>query len=81
MCFPTDLVWCILGHVGAPVTCNYVKLEDVADMNYFSANNEGEVSQSCLGSWIVTVGYSDEHIVSILGFPSFEIFSKGSPIS
>uniref|UniRef100_A0A2K5KZ76 long-chain-fatty-acid--CoA ligase n=2 Tax=Cercopithecinae TaxID=9528 RepID=A0A2K5KZ76_CERAT len=41
------------GHVGAPLTCNYVKLEDVADMNYFSVNNEGEVgtvpkpSKSC----------------------------------
>lgn len=31
------------GHVGAPIACNYVKLEDVPDMNYFSANNEGEI--------------------------------------
>lgn len=37
----------VLGHVGTPVACNFVKLEDVADMNYFSVNNEGEVSRSC----------------------------------
>lgn len=36
-------MWCVLGHVGVPLPCNYVKLEDVADMDYFSANNEGEV--------------------------------------
>ncbi|MEE6486882.1 hypothetical protein FKM82_014721 [Ascaphus truei] len=31
------------GHVGAPLPCNIVKLVDVADMNYFSSNGEGEV--------------------------------------
>lgn len=40
-------IWYILGHVGTPVACNFVKLEDVADMNYFSVNNEGEVGRSC----------------------------------
>ena len=32
------------GHVGPPLSCNIVKLEDVPDMNYFAANGEGEVS-------------------------------------
>uniref|UniRef100_A0A7M4EWM2 Arachidonate--CoA ligase n=1 Tax=Crocodylus porosus TaxID=8502 RepID=A0A7M4EWM2_CROPO len=31
------------GHVGAPLACNIIKLEDVEEMNYYSANNEGEV--------------------------------------
>ncbi|KAI1887575.1 hypothetical protein AGOR_G00191720 [Albula goreensis] len=31
------------GHVGAPLPCNLVKLVDVAEMNYFAANGEGEV--------------------------------------
>uniref|UniRef100_A0A8C8FRZ0 Arachidonate--CoA ligase n=1 Tax=Oncorhynchus tshawytscha TaxID=74940 RepID=A0A8C8FRZ0_ONCTS len=34
------------GHVGAPLPCNYVKLVDVTEMNYFAANGEGEV-RSC----------------------------------
>nr|XP_020743884.1 long-chain-fatty-acid--CoA ligase 5 [Odocoileus virginianus texanus] len=35
------------GHVGVPMACNHVKLEDVPDMNYFAVNNEGEVSRLC----------------------------------
>ncbi|XP_056149455.1 long-chain-fatty-acid--CoA ligase 1-like isoform X2 [Lampris incognitus] len=31
------------GHVGAPLTCNFVKLVDVAEMNYLATNGEGEV--------------------------------------
>ncbi|XP_047408527.1 long-chain-fatty-acid--CoA ligase 5 isoform X2 [Sciurus carolinensis] len=42
------------GHVGVPVACNYVKLEDVPDMNYFSVNNEGEV---CIKGTNVFQGY------------------------
>ncbi|XP_069316489.1 long-chain-fatty-acid--CoA ligase 5 isoform X1 [Eulemur rufifrons] len=42
------------GHVGTPMACNYVKLEDVADMNYFSANNEGEI---CIKGPNVFKGY------------------------
>lgn len=32
-----------LGHVGAPLPCNIVKLVDVAEMKYFAVNGEGEV--------------------------------------
>ncbi|XP_006135061.2 long-chain-fatty-acid--CoA ligase 5 [Pelodiscus sinensis] len=42
------------GHVGAPLPCNIIKLEDVADMNYFSSNNEGEV---CIKGTNVFKGY------------------------
>lgn len=42
------------GHVGVPLACSHVKLEDVADMNYFSANNEGEI---CVRGSNVFKGY------------------------
>ncbi|TFK09901.1 ATP-dependent RNA helicase DDX3X [Platysternon megacephalum] len=45
---------CTTGHVGAPLPCNILKLEDVADMNYFSSNNEGEV---CIKGPNVFKGY------------------------
>lgn len=31
------------GHVGVPLPCNFVKLVDVEEMNYFASNGEGEV--------------------------------------
>uniref|UniRef100_A0A8C2XBC6 Long-chain-fatty-acid--CoA ligase n=1 Tax=Cyclopterus lumpus TaxID=8103 RepID=A0A8C2XBC6_CYCLU len=31
------------GHVGPPLSCNAIKLLDVAEMNYLAANGEGEV--------------------------------------
>ncbi|XP_071953452.1 long-chain-fatty-acid--CoA ligase 5-like [Antedon mediterranea] len=31
------------GHVGPPISCNMIKLVDVPDMNYYAANDEGEV--------------------------------------
>ncbi|OPJ84205.1 long-chain-fatty-acid--CoA ligase 5 [Patagioenas fasciata monilis] len=42
------------GHVGAPLACNIVKLDDVEEMNYFSSNNEGEV---CIKGPNVFKGY------------------------
>ncbi|XP_071077255.1 long-chain-fatty-acid--CoA ligase 5 isoform X1 [Desmodus rotundus] len=42
------------GHVGVPLACNHVKLEDVPDMNYFSVNGEGEV---CIKGTNVFQGY------------------------
>uniref|UniRef100_A0A667IAX6 Long-chain-fatty-acid--CoA ligase n=1 Tax=Lynx canadensis TaxID=61383 RepID=A0A667IAX6_LYNCA len=46
--------WCFLGHVGVPLACNHVKLEDVPDMNYFSVNSEGEI---CIKGINVFQGY------------------------
>lgn len=37
------------GHVGPPLPNTMIKLVDVADMNYFTSNNEGEVSGAILG--------------------------------
>ena len=34
---------CTTGHVGVPLPCNFVKLVDVEEMNYFASNGEGEV--------------------------------------
>ncbi|VFV27731.1 long-chain-fatty-acid--ligase 5 [Lynx pardinus] len=42
------------GHVGVPLACNHVKLEDVPDMNYFSVNSEGEI---CIKGINVFQGY------------------------
>uniref|UniRef100_A0A8C2RPX0 Long-chain-fatty-acid--CoA ligase n=1 Tax=Capra hircus TaxID=9925 RepID=A0A8C2RPX0_CAPHI len=42
------------GHVGVPMACNHVKLEDVPDMNYFAVNNEGEI---CIRGPNVFKGY------------------------
>ncbi|XP_077205840.1 long-chain-fatty-acid--CoA ligase 5 [Paroedura picta] len=41
-------------HVGPPLACNLVKLDDVAEMNYFAANNEGEI---CIKGPNVMKGY------------------------
>ncbi|XP_036590433.1 long-chain-fatty-acid--CoA ligase 5 [Trichosurus vulpecula] len=42
------------GHVGVPLACNEVKLEDVVDMNYFSVDGEGEI---CIRGTNVFKGY------------------------
>ncbi|CAN2388672.1 medium-chain fatty acid-CoA ligase activity [Pristimantis euphronides] len=42
------------GHVGAPMPCNYVKLVDVDEMNYFAEKGEGEV---CVKGANVFQGY------------------------
>uniref|UniRef100_A0A4X2KHH9 Long-chain-fatty-acid--CoA ligase n=1 Tax=Vombatus ursinus TaxID=29139 RepID=A0A4X2KHH9_VOMUR len=31
------------GHVGAPLPCNYIKLIDVEELNYFASKGEGEI--------------------------------------
>lgn len=79
--FPAYSVWCVLGHVGVPLACNHVKLEDVPDMNYFSVNGEGEVGRLCPvvlsrpSQWACL--YQEEHIaVSRRGFDSSEILNK-----
>ncbi|KAM8783158.1 long-chain-fatty-acid--CoA ligase 5 isoform 2-T3 [Rhynchonycteris naso] len=41
-------------HVGVPLACNHVKLEDVPDMNYYSVNSEGEI---CIKGTNVFKGY------------------------
>ncbi|XP_063163226.1 long-chain-fatty-acid--CoA ligase 5 [Candoia aspera] len=45
---------CKAGHVGPPLPCNIIKLEDVPEMNYFASNNEGEV---CIKGPNVFKGY------------------------
>ncbi|KAF7654848.1 hypothetical protein LDENG_00064180 [Lucifuga dentata] len=42
------------GHVGVPLPCNFVKLADVEEMNYFASNGEGEV---CIKGRNVFKGY------------------------
>ncbi|KAJ0002686.1 hypothetical protein NQD34_007835, partial [Periophthalmus magnuspinnatus] len=42
------------GHVGSPLPCNYVKLVDFVEMNYWAANGEGEV---CVKGANVFKGY------------------------
>lgn len=39
------------GRVGPPLPCNDIKLVDVAEMNYFAANGEGEVGSARVLSW------------------------------
>ncbi|KAK5603518.1 Long-chain-fatty-acid--CoA ligase 5 [Crenichthys baileyi] len=42
------------GHVGVPLPCNFLKLVDVDEMNYFASNGEGEV---CIKGTNVFKGY------------------------
>uniref|UniRef100_A0A8C6XFV3 Long-chain-fatty-acid--CoA ligase n=1 Tax=Naja naja TaxID=35670 RepID=A0A8C6XFV3_NAJNA len=42
------------GYVGPPLPCNIIKLEDVPEMNYFAADNTGEV---CIKGTNVFKGY------------------------
>ncbi|KAJ8318094.1 hypothetical protein KUTeg_003185 [Tegillarca granosa] len=42
------------GNVGPPLACNYVKLADVPDMNYYAADNKGEI---CIKGPNVFSGY------------------------
>lgn len=48
------------GHVGPPLACNIIKLDDVEEMNYYSSNNEGEVGTiSCMYQEILKHGACD----------------------
>ena len=42
------------GNVGPPLPCNYIKLQDVPEMNYYADQNKGEV---CLKGPSVFIGY------------------------
>lgn len=79
-------MWCVLGHVGVPLACNHVKLEDVPDMNYFSVNGEGEVGGllpvvMARHSWWGCLYEGKHTIVSRRGLDSFEIWSKAFDVS
>ncbi|CAH2276984.1 long-chain-fatty-acid-- ligase 6 isoform X2 [Pelobates cultripes] len=47
------------GHVGAPLPCNYIKLVDVTDMNYFASKGEGEI---CVKGPNVFKGYLKDKV-------------------
>lgn len=40
-------VFCCTGHVGVPIACNYVKLIDVPEMEYYAKDGIGEVKWYC----------------------------------
>lgn len=74
-------MWCVLGHVGVPLACNHVKLEDVPDMNYFAVNGEGEVGGllsvvTARHLWWGCLYQGQHTIVNRCGLDSFEILSK-----
>ncbi|XP_072256925.1 long-chain-fatty-acid--CoA ligase 6 isoform X1 [Pyxicephalus adspersus] len=47
------------GHVGAPLPCNFIKLVDVEDMNYFASKGEGEI---CVKGPNVFKGYLKDKV-------------------
>ncbi|XP_053573169.1 long-chain-fatty-acid--CoA ligase 6 isoform X1 [Bombina bombina] len=47
------------GHVGAPLPCNFIKLVDVVEMNYFASKGEGEI---CVKGPNVFKGYLKDKI-------------------
>lgn len=62
-----------IGHVGAPLPCNLIKLVDVAEKNYFASKGEGEVSHSkcpslsCSLYFSLSLLYLTHPLVSLLG--------------
>ena len=55
---------CLVGHVGAPGVCNYFKLVDVPEMEYYASKNQGEVCLTILSD-----------IFSIFGMFIFTFFT------
>ncbi|XP_053317916.1 long-chain-fatty-acid--CoA ligase 6 isoform X1 [Spea bombifrons] len=47
------------GHVGAPLPCNFIKLVDVEEMNYFASKGEGEI---CVKGPNVFKGYLKDKV-------------------
>ncbi|XP_070544935.1 long-chain-fatty-acid--CoA ligase 1-like [Ptychodera flava] len=45
------------GHVGPPLPCNMIKLVDVAEMEYFASNNQGEI---CFKGYNIFQGYLND---------------------
>lgn len=49
-----------IGHVGAPLPCNLIRLVDVPEKNYFAAKGEGEVSNVILKFFILFYFYKNK---------------------
>jgi len=69
--------------VGAPLPCVMIKLVDVEDMNYFAANNEGEVSLTaleCTISALLTYYYLNANRTICTFTLAFQVCFKGPSV-